>query len=159
MTSRITDAESFATVRQQMMHLTQYIRNQSDLEPGIRHLVDIRASQINDCAHCLAMHVEEALKDGDRVDRLALVSAWQEAEDWFTPRERAALLWTETLTRISTDKVSDELYAKVRGEFGEKDLADLTLAVIAINGWNRLNVPFNTSSRHFEMPAPETVAH
>src|SRR5699024_853446 len=114
MTYRIQDKAAMNGVNQQMMHLESYIRNETNIEPLLVHLVKMRASQINGCAFCMAMHMEEALKDGDRVDRYALLSAWHESPDWFSEREQAALLWTETLTKIATDKVSDELYAKVR---------------------------------------------
>jgi len=120
--------------------------------------VKMRASQINGCAYCMAMHTEEALKDGDRVDRFSLLSAWHEAPDWFTEREQAALLWTETLTNISTSHVTDEIYAKAREQFDEKDLADLTLLIITINGWNRIAIPFHSAPNHFEVPAPEAAA-
>ncbi|HWV24332.1 MAG TPA: carboxymuconolactone decarboxylase family protein, partial [Thermomicrobiales bacterium] len=110
MTSRIKDENAIKGMYQQMLHLENYIRHETNIEPPLKHIVKLRASQINGCAYCMAMHTEEALKDGDRVDRLSLISAWEESADWFTPREQAALMWTETLTRISTDKVSDELY-------------------------------------------------
>lgn len=158
MTSRLEDQNAASGLMQQMVQLETYIKTQTNIEPQLVHLVKMRASQINGCAYCMAMHTGEALKDGERVDRLAILSAWHEAPDWFTPRERAALTWTETLTRISTDEVTDELYAQIREEFSEKDLADLTLLVIAINGWNRFAIPFRSAPNHFEVPVPEAVA-
>lgn len=157
MTSRITDMSAVSGLYQQMTQLETYLKT-TNLESQLRHLVKMRASQINGCAYCMAMHTEEALKDGDRVDRYALLSAWHEASDWFTEREQAALIWTETLTNISTSHVTDEIYARVRQEFDEKDLSDLTLLVITINGWNRIAIPFRGEPNHFEVPVPEAVA-
>ncbi|HWV24333.1 MAG TPA: carboxymuconolactone decarboxylase family protein [Thermomicrobiales bacterium] len=158
MTSRLEDLAATRDIAQQLRKLEIYIRNETTIEPKLNHLVKMRASQINGCAHCLMLHAEEALKDGEQVDRLSLLSAWQEAADWFTPREQAALVWTEALTNISSTHVSDEMYASVREQFSEKELADLTLSIIAINGWNRINVPFATPAHHFEVPVPEAVA-
>jgi len=158
MTSRIQDQGAVRGLYQQMSQLETYIRTQTNIEPQLVHLVKMRASQINGCAYCMAMHTEEALKDGDRVDRFSLLSAWHEAPDWFTEREQAALLWTETLTNISTSHVTDEIYAKAREQFDEKDLADLTLLIITINGWNRIAIPFHSAPNHFEVPAPEAAA-
>jgi AhpD family alkylhydroperoxidase len=141
---------------QQMQQLETYLKT-TNLEPQLRHLVKMRASQINGCAYCMAMHTEEAFKDGERADRLSLLSAWREST-WFTPREQAALTWTEVLTDISRNHVTDEIYAQVRQEFGEKDLSDLTLLIIAINGWNRIAIPFRAEPKHFELPVPEAVA-
>lgn len=158
MTPRIEDQKSFNGLYQQMMQVANYLRTDTNLEPRLANLVTMRASQINGCANCMAMHAEEALNEGDRVDRYSLLSAWHEAPDWFTEREQAALIWTETLTNISSTEVTDEIYAKVREQFSEKDLADLTLAIISINGWNRIAIPFRATPNHFEVPVPEAVA-
>lgn len=157
MTSRITDMSAVRGLYQQMTQLEQYLKT-TNIESTLVHLVKMRASHINGCAYCLAMHTEEALKDGERVDRLSLINAWHEAPDWFTEREQAALLWTETLTNISTSHVTDELYARVRQQFDEKDLSDLTLLIIAINGWNRVAIPFRAAPNHFDVPVPEAAA-
>lgn len=157
MTYRIQDQGAIAGAFQQLQRLEQYISNETTIEPQLKHLVKMRASQINGCAFCMAMHMKEGLESGDRVDRYALLSAWQEAPDWFTPRERAALLWTEALTTISTTHVTDELYAEVREQFSEQDLADLSLLVIAINGWNRFAIAFQSPPNHFEVPVPEAA--
>ena len=157
MTSRIQDQHAVRGLYQQMTQMENYIRTQTDIERSLVHLVKMRASQINGCAYCMAMHTEEALKDGERIDRLAVLSAWHETPEWFTEREQAALIWTETLTRIATDQVTDRVYDSVREQFDEKDLADLTLLVIAINGWNRIAIPFQSPPSQFNMPAPESV--
>jgi len=107
-------------------------------------LVKIRVSQINHCAWCLDMHTKDARARGETEQRLYLVSAWREAP-FYTERERAALTWAEAVTLISQEEITDELYAEMRRHFTEKELVDLTYAIIAINGWNRLNVPFRTT--------------
>jgi AhpD family alkylhydroperoxidase len=156
MASRISDMNEMRGMYQHMLGMETYLKAQN-IEPSLYHLVKLRVSQINGCAHCLSMHTEQALKDGERVDRLAVLSAWRET-DWFTPREQAALTWAETLTNISTSHVSDEIYAMMREQFSEKDLSDLTLLVITINGWNRIAIPFGASPNRFEAPVPEGVA-
>ena len=101
----------------------------------------IRASQINGCAFCLHMHSRDARKAGELQERLDLISAWREAP-LFTARERAALAWTEAVTLVADTHVPDDVYETVRAEFSEQELVDLTMAVVAINGWNRLMVAF-----------------
>lgn len=156
MTFRISDMSAVRGLIQHMRGLEDYIAT-TNIDPPLKHLVKLRVSQINGCAYCMAMHTEEALKDGERVDRLAVLPAWRET-DWFTPRERAALAWAEALTNISTTHVTDELYAEVREQFSEQDLADLTLAVIAINGWNRFAIPFGSPPNRFGIPERGEVA-
>jgi len=114
---------------------------QSPIEPTIRDLVDVRASQINGCAFCLDMHVKEATIHGERPLRLHHVAAWREST-LFSPRERAALAWTEALTRLPDHGVPDNIYQGVRAHLSEKELSDLSFLVMAINGWNRINVAF-----------------
>lgn len=115
--------------------------NESAIEPTIRHLVDIRASQINGCAFCVDMHVKEATIHGERALRLHHVAIWREST-LFSARERAALEWTEILTRLPAEGVPDDVYERVRAQLSEKELSDLTFLVMAINGWNRVNVGF-----------------
>jgi AhpD family alkylhydroperoxidase len=125
-----------------MMQLERHVQ-QSGLEPALVKLVKLRASQINGCAFCMDMHSREARAEGESEQRLTLLSAWRETP-LFTGREQAALAWTEALTRIGVEAVSDELFRTARQEFSESELVELTLAVIAINGWNRLAIPFRT---------------
>ncbi len=113
------------------------------LEHSLLELVKTRASQINGCAYCLDMHTKDARAEGESEQRLHVLPAWREAP-FYSDRERAALAWAEALTRIASGPIEDDLYAEVRGQFSEKEIADLTLAVIAINGWNRLAIPFRT---------------
>ncbi len=123
-----------------MQGLEDYVRH-SGLEPTLIDLVKLRASQINGCAYCVDMHTKDARARGETEQRLYEVSAWREAP-FYSERERAALAWTEALTSIAGQGVSDELYQSARQHFSEKELVDLTIAVIAINGWNRLSIAF-----------------
>ena len=107
----------------------------------IGHLVTLRASQINGCAFCVDMHVKEAKILGERELRLHHVAVWRESP-LFTDKERAILEWTEALTRLSPEGVSDELFQRVRAQLSEKELADLSFLIVGINGWNRLGVAF-----------------
>lgn len=126
-----------------MLGLESYV-HRSGLDVNLLELVKIRVSQINHCAWCLDMHTKDARARGETEQRLYLVSAWREAP-FYTERERAALTWAEAVTMISQEEITDELYAEMRRHFTEKELVDLTYAIIAINGWNRLNVPFRTT--------------
>lgn len=114
---------------------------QAPLEESLLDLVDIRASQLNGCAFCVDMHVKGATMRGERALRLHHIAIWRESP-LFSPRERAALAWTEILTRIPADGVPDAVYDSVRVEFSEKELSDLTFLVMSINAWNRVNVAF-----------------
>jgi len=111
------------------------------LDAALLELVRVRASQLNGCAHCLEMHTKDALASGESDDRLHLVVAWREAPV-FSERERAALLWCEELTLLAERDVSDEIYLTVQSAFSEDELCALTLAIVAINGWNRFAVAF-----------------
>jgi AhpD family alkylhydroperoxidase len=122
--------------------LQQYL-DTTGLEHSLLELVKVRASQINGCAYCVDMHTKDARALGETEQRLYALSVWHETP-FYSERERAALLWTETLTRISTNDVSDDIYNAVREHFSEKELVDLTLAVVLINGWNRFAISFRT---------------
>ena len=123
-----------------MTALQSYV-NAAELEPSLKELVKIRASQINGCAFCLHMHTRDARKGGEAQERLDLLDAWREAPG-FTTRERAALAWTEAVTLVADTHVPDDVYEVARGQFSEQELVDLTMAVVAINGWNRLMIAF-----------------
>ena len=123
-----------------MIALQSYV-NAAELEPSLKELVKIRASQINGCAFCLHMHTRDARKAGETQERLDLLDAWREAPV-FTVRERAALAWTEAVTLVADTRVPDDVYEAARGQFSEQELVDLTMAVVAINGWNRLMIAF-----------------
>jgi AhpD family alkylhydroperoxidase len=125
-----------------MNGLEDYLADCS-LEPALKELVKMRASQINGCAYCIDMHSQDARAQGETEQRLYALSAWHETP-FFTERERAALLWTEKLTLISNDHVPDDVYEQVRSHFTDKELVDLTLAVATINAWNRLAISFRS---------------
>jgi len=127
-------------VMKAMRGLQEYI-NTTNLEPLLLELVKVRASQINGCAYCVDMHTKDARALGETEQRLYALSVWRETP-FYTEHERAALEWTESLTLLSETHVPDEVYEAVREHFTEKELADLTLAVILINGWNRFGVSF-----------------
>ena len=111
----------------------------SGLEHSLIELVKMRVSQINGCAYCLDMHSKDARAAGETEQRLHLLAAWREAP-FYTERERAALAWAETLTLVSAQGAPDAAYASARAQFDDKALVDLTLAIVAINGWNRLAI-------------------
>jgi AhpD family alkylhydroperoxidase len=113
------------------------------VEQSIRDLVAIRASQLNGCAYCLDMHIKQARIHGERELRLHHLAAWREST-LFIPRERAALAWTEVLTRLPEQGVPDDIYDRVRTQLSEKELSDLSFSVMVINAWNRVNVAFRT---------------
>lgn len=119
------------------------------LEHSLLELVKTRASQINGCAYCVDMHTKDARAMGETEQRLYALSVWREAP-FFTARERAALAWTEAVTLLSEDNVPDEVYEEARKQFNEKELVDLTMAVVAINSWNRLAVSFRMVAGSYE---------
>ena len=123
------------------MYALQAAVNASGLEPSLQELVKLRVSQINGCAYCIDLHSREATAKGEKPERLFLLDAWREAPV-YTPRERAALGWAEALTLVSTTHVPDDVYAEARAHFEEAELVNLTLAVVAINGWNRFAIGF-----------------
>jgi len=126
------------------------------LDRTLLELVKLRASQINGCAHCIDMHTKELRASGESEQRLYLLDAWREAPI-YTERERAALAWTEAVTRVADTHVPDEVYERVRMQFSESELANLTMAIVAINGANRLNVAFRTVAGGYQ-PAARRAA-
>jgi AhpD family alkylhydroperoxidase len=139
--SRLNYMQQSPELVKKLVDFSMAIANSGHIEPGLSHLVDIRASQMNGCAFCLDMHVKEAKLHGERELRLYHVAIWRESP-LFSPKERAALAWTEALTQIAPTGISDELYAEVREQFSEKELSTLTFRVMGINAWNRANVAF-----------------
>lgn len=125
-----------------MVGVENYLK-QCGLEHGLLHLVKLRASQLNGCAYCVDMHWKDCRAAGDTEQRLLCVSVWREAP-FFSERERAALAWTEALTRIERAHESEAEYEAARRVFGEKELVDLTWAIAAINAWNRIGVGFRS---------------
>jgi AhpD family alkylhydroperoxidase len=138
--------EAFAAMRS----LEQQVR-QSGLDHRLLELVKTRVSQINGCAYCLDMHTKDARAAGETEQRLYGLNAWREAP-FYTGKERAALAWTEAITRVAESHVPDETYALAREHFNEKELVDLTLAIVAINGWNRLAIGFRAEAGTYQPP-------
>lgn len=141
---------------QAMSAVDRYVK-QSGLEPRLVELVKMRASMINGCAYCIDMHSKDARAEGESEQRLYALSAWRETP-FFSERERAALEWTESVTLVSQTHVPDDVYERVRQHFAEEELVNLTLAVIAINGWNRLAIGFRAVPGTYQ-PQPATVSH
>ena len=139
MTPRVDPTKYLASGLAKAMIGLQREVESSGLERPLIELVKIRASQINGCAYCIDMHTKDARAMGETEQRIYGLSAWRETP-FFTDRERAALDWTESLTRISEDQVPDDVYERVRPHFTEEELVALTFAVVAINGWNRLAI-------------------
>ncbi|MGE8166212.1 carboxymuconolactone decarboxylase family protein [Paraburkholderia sp. NPDC080076] len=142
MTQRINYVQQSPELFKKFFELSNLLKD-SAIEESIRDLVSIRASQLNGCGFCLDMHVKEARLHGERELRVHHLATWREST-LFSPRERAALAWTEVLTRLPEYGVPDDIYERVRTQFSEKELSDLTFEVMAINGWNRANVAFKT---------------
>jgi AhpD family alkylhydroperoxidase len=118
---------------------------QSSLSPVLLDLVYLRVSQINNCAYCLDMHTRNLLKRGVKVEKLALVQAWAEADSLFDERERAALGWAESVTRVAETGVPDEAYEAARAVFDERELVDLTIAISLMNTYNRMAISFRNT--------------
>ncbi|MDD5543173.1 MAG: carboxymuconolactone decarboxylase family protein [Acidobacteriia bacterium] len=131
--------------------IEKYVRH-CGLETSLLELIRLRASQINGCAYCVDMHSKDARAEGETEQRLYAVSVWREAP-FFTERERAALAWTEAVTLVSQDQVPDGVFEAARKQFSEKELVDLTMAIIAINSWNRMAISFRTLAGTYQ-PAP-----
>ena len=126
-----------------MRGLEHYVSSASGLEPSLRELVKTRASQINGCAYCIDMHTKDARAAGETEQRLYALDAWRETP-FFTDRERAALEWTEAITLITDGHAPDDMFLRVRQYFNEEEMVNLTLAIVAINGWNRLAIGFRS---------------
>lgn len=118
---------------------------QSSLSPVLVELVYLRVSQINNCAYCLDMHTRDLLKKGVKVEKLALVQAWSEGGNLFDARERAALAWAESVTRVAETGVPDAAYDAIRAEFDERELVDLTIAISLMNTYNRMAISFRNT--------------
>ncbi|MFY0573843.1 carboxymuconolactone decarboxylase family protein [Cystobacter fuscus] len=125
-----------------MLGLEKYL-SECGLEEGLLHLVKLRASQLNGCAYCIDMHWKDARALGETEQRLYGLSAWEESP-YYSDRERAAFSWTESLTNLGEGHVPDSVYEAVKPHFSERELADLTLAVVTINAWNRLAIASRT---------------
>ena len=140
MAARLNYLRAFPEGFTALQNLEKVMRS-SDLEPLLRELVKIRASQLNGCAYCIDMHTQDARAQGETEQRIYALSAWRETP-FFSPRERAALAWTEAITNIQQGHAPDAVYEEARKEFDEAALVKLTFAIIQINAWNRLAIAF-----------------
>ncbi len=140
---------------QSLLGLDRYAR-QSGLEGQLLELVRLRVSQINGCAYCIDIHTKDARAAGESEQRLYCLSAWWETP-FYSDRERAALAWAEAILKTKESQIPDEVYQNATAHFGEKELVDLTIAVIAINGTNWLAVNFNTPTGSYHRDSPTTL--
>jgi len=140
MSQRINPMQHSPELVKKLIEMGNLLKD-SPIELKIRDLVHIRASQLNGCGFCLDMHVKEARIHGERELRIHHLPIWRESA-LFSPRERAALAWTEALTRLPEHGVPDEVYERVRAELSEKELSDLSFVIMTINAWNRLSIGF-----------------
>ena len=131
-----------------MLGLEKFIR-ESSIEEKLAHLLKMRVSQINGCAYCLDMHSKDARVVGETEQRLYGLDAWREAP-YYSERERAALEWVEALTLVAEGHVPDDVYERARGQFSEKELVELSMIAVAINGWNRLAIAFRTETGTYQ---------
>jgi AhpD family alkylhydroperoxidase len=148
MTKRIAYTKAQPAAYRALFALESSVRG-SGIDPKLKELIYMRVSQINGCAFCLEMHDRELREAGETNERLALLIAFREAPQ-FSARERAALEWAEATTQLGPHGVSDQVYAAASAQFNEKELVDLTLAVAAINAWNRVNIAFRTEPGSFK---------
>jgi AhpD family alkylhydroperoxidase len=156
MEQRLNYVKLAPTGIQAMYRLSKYVED-SGLEHSLIELVKIRASQINGCAYCIDMHTKDARAQGETEQRIYLLDAWRETP-FYTERERAALAWTESVTLISQGQISDEEFAAAREHFSEGELVNLTMAIIAINGWNRMAISFRAVPGKYEPQKIKTAA-
>jgi AhpD family alkylhydroperoxidase len=140
MQSRIDYAKLAPAAYQAMLGLEKYVR-QAGIEASLLELVRMRASQMNQCAFCLDMHSKDARAAGETEQRLYALNAWRETP-FFSDRERAALAWTEAVTALGESHVPEDVYERARQVFADVELVNLTMAIVAINGWNRIAVAF-----------------
>ncbi|HCY42862.1 MAG TPA: carboxymuconolactone decarboxylase [Prolixibacteraceae bacterium] len=150
MKARLNYSEVAPSAMKGMLELEKYVHG-SGLERTLYELVKTRASQINGCAYCIDMHTKDARRAGETEQRLYALDAWQETP-FYTQRERAALAWTEALTLISENDVPESLYEATSVHFNEEEIVALTMAIIAINGWNRLAIGFRTVPGSYKTP-------
>jgi len=157
MEARLDPRKVAAPAYQAMLALEAYVTNHSGIEPALRELVKMRASQINGCAFCIDMHSKDARANGETEQRLYELDAWRETP-FYSERERAALAWTESLTLVNENHVPDSVYEEARKHFSEEELVNLTLLVVAINGWNRIAIAFRAVPGKYQPAARSGAA-
>jgi len=149
----------FTKIAPEVLHAMLGLESQvhaSGLEESLLDLIKLRASQINGCAYCIDMHFKDARARGETEQRLYELDAWREAP-FYSQRERAALAWTEAVTLVTNGHVPDEVFEEVRTQFPDRELAFLTLAVVAINSWNRLAIAFRAEPGTYQPTRHETI--
>ena len=151
MEQRINAYEKGQGAIKAMMGLEVYLAK-SSIEKNLLHLIKYRVSQINGCAYCLDMHSKDLRAAGESEQRLYVLDAWREAP-FYTDRERAALAWAESLTKVTEGQVPDAVYEQARAQFSEEELIDLTLAVTTINAWNRISIAFRVEAGTYQLPS------
>lgn len=150
MQSRLSYEKAAPGALRAMLSLEKYVQ-ESGLERSLLELVKTRASQINGCAYCIDMHTKDARAAGETEQRLYALNAWRETP-FYTDRERAALAWTEAVTLVHNGHVPDEVFQQAREQFTDNELVNLTTAVVAINGWNRLAIAFRAVPGTYQPP-------
>jgi AhpD family alkylhydroperoxidase len=156
MEARFNFMKAAPGVYEAMLGLEKYLQSCA-VEQGLLHLIKLRASQVNGCAYCLDMHWKDLRAIGEKEQRMYSLDAWRECP-YYTERERAALAWTEAVTLITNGHTPDALYEEARAHFSEEEICDLTLAVAAINAWNRLAISSRTVPGGYQAQ-PAKVAH
>ena len=149
MAARINFANPSLGVLQPMLQLQEHV-NQSGLESRLLHLLYLVVSRINGCAYCIDMHSKDLRAEGESDLRIDLISVWEEVGDLYSERERAAFAWAESVTRVSETHVPDAVFERVRKQFSEEEMAKLTLALVAINGWNRRCIGFRAEAGQYQ---------
>ncbi len=155
MQPRIDHRKASPGAMKAMFGLENYV-HQCGLPENLLHLVKLRVSQINGCAYCIDMHSKDLRAAGETEQRLYLLDAWREAP-FYSERERAALAWAEAVTLVTEGHVPDEVYEQARSQFSEEELVNLTLAVVTINGWNRLSIAFRSVPGAYQPKQQETL--
>ena len=149
MQERFQYSKAYPEAYKAMLALSQAVEK-TGLTPQLIDLVNYRVSQLNGCAFCLDMHSKDLRARGETEQRLYMISAWREVPHLYNDRERAALAWAEAVTQLEDGQVQDEVYEIARQEFSQAELVQLTLAIVAINGWNRFNVAFRTPAGNYK---------
>ena len=157
MQSRLQAQTASPAAYHAMLTLEMFVRQSSKLELSLIELVKMRTSQINGCAFCIDMHSKDARAEGESEQRLYALNAWRETP-FFTDRERAALAWTEAVTLVAEGHVPDAVYQEARQRFTDEELVNLTMAVVTINGWNRLSVAFRAVPGEYQPAVRKTEA-
>jgi AhpD family alkylhydroperoxidase len=156
MEQRLKEPEKLQGIYRPLSGFNSYLAK-SRIEKNLLDLIDFRVSQINGCAFCLDMHSKDLRAKGETEQRLYMMDAWREASI-YSDRERAALGWAESVTLVTQGHIPDEAYNEVRQQFSEEEVIDLTLATLAINCWNRINVAFRTPSGDYQPGQFESTA-